>query len=151
MRSLYERLDSKLEPDLNGGCLLWSGAVTPHGYGVIGLGQRFLGLGYAHRVAFERAFGEVPDGLQVCHRCDTLSCCNPEHLFGGSPQANTADMVQKRRHAYGERNGHAKLTDVAVQSIRRDRRSGVALVEAYGVSANAICQARRAITWKHVA
>lgn len=72
----------------------------------------------AHRLAYELEIGPVPDGLEVCHRCDNPPCCNPAHLFLGSHADNLQDMRAKGRDARGERNGQAKLTDEVVATIR---------------------------------
>lgn len=72
-------------------CILHVGRTSTHGYG--GVGRN----GYAHRAAWEQAFGPVPEGLQVLHRCDVRKCINPEHLFLGTNQDNMDDKTRKGR------------------------------------------------------
>jgi len=51
----------------------------------------------ANRVAYKLAHGEIPDGLQVLHKCDNTQCCNPNHLFLGTAGDNALDCIQKGR------------------------------------------------------
>ena len=59
------------------GCWEWTGKVATTGYGRIKIDGREHG---AHRVAYRLAFGEIPEGLQVHHRCENRRCVRPEHL-----------------------------------------------------------------------
>jgi hypothetical protein len=91
----------------------------------------------AHRIAWSRVFGPIPDGLVVCHRCDNPPCVRPDHLFLGTHQDNDADRDAKGRTANGERIGAAKLTDEQVAEIRRLRDAGLSqtsIAARYGVS-----------------
>lgn len=100
MSELLNRLLSKCEPDPNSGCWLWTAGLTTNGYGSTMI--RVQGKQYArraHRLSYELHCGEIPDGMFVCHKCDTPACINPDHLFLGSPKDNVVDMIQKGRRA----------------------------------------------------
>lgn len=122
--------------DKSGDCWIWMAVRHKKmGYGLFGLSHRQLVL--AHRFAYEQAFGAIPDGLSVLHRCDNPPCCNPEHLFLGTRADNIADMCAKGRHPHGETHGYSKLTWDAVRAIRaiyRERRATqTQIAEQFGV------------------
>lgn len=50
----------------------------------------------SHRLAYELAYGPIPDGLYVCHRCDNPRCIRPDHLFLGTNRDNQLDAMAKR-------------------------------------------------------
>jgi HNH endonuclease len=95
-RTLKERIFSNFTEDHDTGCWLWRGAKDHNGYGVIGM--RVPGAGrYAHRIAYQLAWGPIPPRLCVLHRCDTPQCINPLHLFLGTQAHNMQDMQRKGR------------------------------------------------------
>lgn len=102
-------------------CWLWR-ASRRHTYGQINLHP--FGPVYAHRLSYVLYHGEIPDGMFVCHRCDTPLCVKPEHLFLGTPRDNSRDMLAKGRGSepprrYGPEHHMAKQTTDEVQEIRR--------------------------------
>jgi hypothetical protein len=58
----------------------------------------------AAKAAWQFVNGEVPKGLLVCHKCDNTLCCNQKHLFLGTHQDNSDDMVKKGRSLRGKRH-----------------------------------------------
>lgn len=61
-----------------GGCIEWTGAIAPTGYGVMTIRRRTIG---AHRFAFEQRHGRsVVAGMHVHHTCRNRRCVNADHL-----------------------------------------------------------------------
>jgi hypothetical protein len=83
-------------------CWPWQAGTFQFGHGLLRDQGR---LRKAHRISWELHFGEIPDGLCVCHRCDNPPCVNPSHLFLGTQRDNIADRDQKGRTARGDRSG----------------------------------------------
>lgn len=81
-------------PEPNTGCQLWTRAYDSYGYGSLGFRGRSL---RAHRLSYETYVGPIPNGLLVCHSCDTPACINPKHLFLGTDKENTRDSLRKGR------------------------------------------------------
>lgn len=94
------------------GCWLWSGALSRAGYGLLQVpirrGQRRKAP--AHRWAYERKHGLVPDGLVLDHLCRIRSCVNPEHLEVVTHRINVLRGVgtgAKNARKYTCPKGHA--------------------------------------------
>lgn len=154
---------AKIGPPDARGCMEWTGARVRGRYGKFGVGSetdRSVATAVAHRVAYELAFGAIPDGLHVCHKCDNPPCCNPAHLFLGTNMENRRDMTAKGRHlagylspkhSKGEQVNTAKLTPKQVAGIRANvAESGPSLAARLGVTASTIHKVRRRQTWKHL-
>lgn len=129
-------------------CWLWIGAKYKTGYGSIGIPGIRKSV-KAHRISWEMHHGPIPEGMDVCHTCDTPACVNPDHLFLGTHIDNMADRQRKGRTACGERSCH-KLSERDVIEIRNDFRGPGEVARDYGVSAPTICDIRARRSWRHV-
>jgi len=81
-------------------CTGWSGTKSWNGYPqvvIAGITKR------ANRVYYELLHGSIPPGKLILHRCNVRSCLNDLHLYAGSAQDNTNDMVRCGRAAWQKR------------------------------------------------
>jgi hypothetical protein len=108
--------------------------------------------GLAHRFSYAMANGPILNGLFVLHKCDNRKCVNPAHLFLGTCQDNTDDMIAKgrARRARGEDIGNARLTAAKVIAIRDDKRSHIQIAEEFGISRSAVSAIKTKRNWAHI-
>ncbi len=153
---LMQRIEERSIPEPNSGCWLWLKYIMPAtGYGQIRLpGTRTAEL--AHRVAYRAAYGAIPEGMFVCHKCDNRACVNPEHLFIGTHADNMADMDAKGRRRNvgpdkalrGQRHPNNKLTQEQALTIRSSRGNPEVTAAQFGVSASLVNKIRYGKNWK---
>jgi hypothetical protein len=77
-RHLMARISHRIDYNGAGGCWIFSGTITPNGYGQVYHNGNTHAL--AHRVVFEAVVGPIPEGLVIDHICRVRHCVNPEHL-----------------------------------------------------------------------
>lgn len=99
-------------------CIIFQGFVDQSGYGRLTIKGRGTS---AHRYAYEQAFGKIPEGLCVCHKCDNTLCINPEHLFLGTHGDNARDRSEKGRTArlFGGDNPNSRLSNEQRKEIEQ--------------------------------
>lgn len=112
-------------------CWLWQGSTNSYGYGIFLLpGEKKV---RAHRFSYEKWVGKLLADQVVLHMCDNPICVNPQHLKAGTKLDNNQDAKSKNRHAFGERNGHAKLTAEQILAIKADNRKHFIIANEYGI------------------
>ena len=84
------------------GCWVWQGTQYHNGYGSTTYRSNAV---IVHRKMLEIAKGMTLGRWEyACHYCDVRLCCNPDHLWKGTPLDNQVDSVKKGR------NGEQKVT-----------------------------------------
>lgn len=109
---LREAAEDQLHPNIEtteGGCWAWTGHINEAGYGdyIWFDGRRWL----AHRLSYVTYVGDIPEGLEIDHRCRNRRCVNPDHLEAVTSRENvlrawafySRDLC-KRGHLYTEGN-----------------------------------------------
>lgn len=106
-----------------------------------------------HRHIYEECFGEIPENLYVCHKCDNKSCINPEHLELGTHLKNVKDAVDRGRYRIGSRHPNSILTEDDVRKIRQlllEGESNISIAEKFKINKDTISDIKRRKSWKHV-
>lgn len=85
--------------NINGCQIVSDEFINKRGY------PEYLGK-HATRFVLARKLGRrVKRTHYACHTCDNPKCINPEHLWEGTAKQNSQDAVNKKRIAWGERQG----------------------------------------------
>lgn len=137
---------------------MWTGSlIIRYGYGQFSakVDGRWTML-RAHRVAWQLTNGEIPEGLQVLHRCDNPACVRPSHMWLGTQAENLADMRQKGRGSppprlAGGKHPLAKLSPEQVEQARQWYEEDVSFAEIarrLGVSGPAATRAAKGISYR---
>lgn len=130
-------------------CWIWKGSCDQGGYGQFETREKYAR--HAHRFSYFLHYGEIPNGMCVCHSCDNPSCVNPTHLFLGTNLDNINDRQKKFRQAMGLSQGLAKLKESDIKEIRNlanttSRRKIGKLFNVAMSTINAVVQRK---TWKY--
>lgn len=131
------------------GCWEWSGVINRDGYGMAcyqGLVVR------AHRLSILHSLGIDSSDLLALHHCDNRRCINPEHIYLGTNQDNSSDMVRRDRSSKmkGELHPLSKITEVEVIEIRADTRRHKVIAIDYGIAASTVSSIKNGKTWSHL-
>lgn len=129
-------------------CWLWTGSKSG-GYGNFAFNGKTV---KAHRYSYIITYGSIPDGMEICHTCDTPACVNPRHLWAGTHGDNVRDCISKGRgnKSYGKAHSKAIMTEQDVREIRASGRSLAALGRLYETTPENISAIQKRRTWKHI-
>lgn len=126
-KEIFDKNSKKLGPD---DCWEWMAYKNPSGYGQTKIGGRNGKHILAHRLSWIVHYGEIKDGMHVCHKCDNPSCVNPKHLFLGTNLDNIKDRMAKGRSKAPwkgvprEKHPSCKVTDAQIFEMVMLRKSG---------------------------
>lgn len=132
--TLKQRLFALVDKDGPGGCWLWQGGTTNHGYG------RFNNMS-PHRLSYEFVNGPIPAGMEIDHICHVTRCVNPGHLRVTTVKQNRENrscgwgetgirgvrfhagkwevgFTHNRKYVYGGRFNSAELAAEAAKQLR---------------------------------
>lgn len=126
-------------------CWEWKRGVNgPYPYGRLRFrGKRML----ASRLAFELTNGHPPDNW-VLHKCDNPRCCNPAHLYDGTPKDNVRDCILRGRH---KTPGWLKLSSVVgIKQRLKDGANYKAIALEFHLLPETIRDIELGRTWRHV-
>lgn len=158
-RTLADRFWEKVDVRSPDQCWEWKATRDSSGYGKLSSTHGKSPF-KAHRLSYEIHFGNIGEGLFVCHKCDNPPCVNPNHLFLGTPKENILDASKKGRMSRpiiphrGEGNPSAKLTATAVLDIRERHKNFkipyTILSLELGIHPTTIGKIIRRQTWRHI-
>lgn len=144
-RGIY-RFISRLH--INNTCWEWYGSLNK-GYGDIHIDSKRI---KSHRLAYELYIGDILDNKLILHHCDNPICCNPDHLYAGTPLDNMTDAMKRNRlkHKKGEDMYCSKLKDQDIIFIRQSNLSINEMAEKFNVCRATIQSILNYKTWKHI-
>jgi len=100
-------------------CVIWTASAgTRNGYGRFWDGDKPRRCWVAHRFAYVAEHGEVPDGLELDHRCERKKCVNHLHLEATTGEVNRHRWQVQQPISLTCANGHLWTFD----NIRHDGR-----------------------------
>lgn len=144
-----------------GACWPWTAGKNHSGHGLVKLEGRTQ---IASRVAFQLSTGRpLTTHACVLHRCgevlggkDNPACCNPDHLYLGTPADNLKDAylrgnkVSKR----GQDSHFAKLNESHAREVFRLLEEGklsfADIAYRFGISESAISHIYHGDNWAHI-
>ena len=116
-------------------CIIGRGETTRLGYIRVEIKSKKI---LAHRLAYEKAYGEIPKNMELDHLCHNKACVNVQHLEPVTHQVN----CQRRKNA--------KLTVEKVQEIRKLLQEGLnypTIAKNYNVTKQMSVRINKGLAW----
>jgi len=108
------------------GCWVCTNKTVNHKYGypsiyINGTGKTIM----LSKYNYIKKYGNLPDGMEMRHKCDNKMCINPDHMEPGTHKQNMEDMALMGKAKRGTKNFFNKLTIEQAKTIKFGR--GVSL------------------------
>jgi len=145
--TIEERMNNYLkEMD---GCLIWMGAQSPEGFGLITINSRVKKR--AQWSAYNIWVAPINKATIIKQTCNNRLCCKREHLYIANPEMSLSKLNGIRR---GSHHHLSKLNEEQVKLIRYKwstlKKSQSALAIEFKVSQGIIQRIISDKTWKHL-
>jgi hypothetical protein len=148
----YDYFLQKVDISSPNSCWPWLGSLREGGHGSWAYRCYQNGTKIASREIFKLFKGD-PGILYVCHLCGNARCCNPDHLYLGTPKENQQDRLKHNTSNRGSRCGTAKLTEENVKEIKKLIKNKIKLkeiAEVFKVSESTIKAIKQKKNWAHI-
>lgn len=111
------KFEASYIPEPNSGCWLWIGRGFYSPAGEFRGHIRIAGKNHvAARLAHELFIGPIPARKLVLHKCSNSACVNPEHIYAGTHQQNTDDMVRAGRGCWQQKPYRERTARVSTRT-----------------------------------
>jgi|LakMenE18May11ns_1017448.scaffolds.fasta_scaffold9907176_2 hypothetical protein len=142
-----------------GECWIWkagkNGKAASSQYGVMWIGSK---RHKTHRFVTAISHGEIDNKNRFAlHRCDNPPCCNPHHLYIGTPKQNSADCKNRGRlncdrgsDRYCAKLNEAQVARIKAEAPFRLRGWGRMIAREFGVGFSAVNNIVMGRRWKHI-